>query len=82
MIKNNEIKIEKDIEPPKDKPTKTRRTLLLSLEINDSFVVSELERGPYQQAAISICKTTNDKFKIVTSNTNQQPGYVRIWRIQ
>ena len=81
MRKSNDIKIEKGIDPPKDKPTKTRRALLLSLEINDSFVVSELERGPYQQAAISI-QRLNDKFKIVTSGTNQKPGYVRIWRTQ
>tara|TARA_B100000809_G_C14642592_1_gene352834 strand:+ start:270 stop:515 length:246 start_codon:yes stop_codon:yes gene_type:complete len=81
-MRNNNIKIEKGIKPPKDKPTMTRRALLLSLEINDSFLVSELERGPYQQAAISIRRKTNDKFKIVTSGTNQKSGYVRIWRTQ
>ena len=81
MMKNDNIKIEKGIEPPKEKPTGTRKNLLLSMEINDSFVVSELERGPYQQAAISI-QRLNDKFKIVTSGTNQKPGYVRIWRTQ
>ena len=82
MIKNDEIKIEKGIEPPTDKPNITRRALLLSLEINDSFVVSILERGPYQQAAISIRRTINDEFKIVTSSRNEQHNYCRIWRVK
>ena len=76
-----DIKIEKGVEQP-EKLSITRKNLLSSMEIGDSFVVNELERGPYTAAAIGIRKTTNDKFKLVTSSKDEQPGYVRIWRTQ